>query len=344
MNLFLIVLCFANVNNYKIKIESKNGMLYDYKETNYEFDVCDFYVRLSSDFKNVKIKYQSKSYTKNFSLVCDSYVELLSIIKIDETIFWFVCESLGFEQFFILDLISDEIYEPFFDMKESVYVSKIDYNNQILFGDTWNSDKGIMPDQKVELYLFSTPKQAHCKIAEKYGEGFDITLLDNNIIQYIDSNKKIIQFDYSDWVKQDIIYTTSSFLIEGKTVYGANNLSSIDGLPWASENGFGINDIITIKTPTYSGMKLAIYNGFQSESRPDLYKANSRVKKVRIKNLESGSSRDFLLKDTPEMQEISLSNLILWHNVFTTLEITILDVYPGEKYKDLCIQAIIPSY
>lgn len=205
--LFIIVVClclisqsFANSNNDKKAPESKNEMLYDYKDTNYKFDACDFYARLSNDYKNVKIKYQSKSYTKDFSLICDSYVELLTIIKVDENLFWFVCESLGFEQLFILNLSSDKVYEPFFDMKSKVFISKIDYNNQILFGDTWNSDKGIMPDQKVELYLFSTSKKTHFKIAEKYGEIFNITLLGNNIIQYTDGNGKKIQFDYSDWI------------------------------------------------------------------------------------------------------------------------------------------------
>ena len=91
-------------------------------------------------------------------------------------------------------------------------------------------------------------------------------------------------------------------------------------------------------------MQLAFYNGFQSENRPDLYKANSRAKKIRIKNLETGSSKDFSLKDSMEMQIISLLDLNIWSNVNTNLEITILEVYPGEKYKDLCIQAIIPVY
>ena len=206
--IIILYLCFvlygfANSNNDKKAPESKIGMLYDYKDTNYKFDNCDFYARLSSDYQSVKIKYQSKSYTKDFSLICDSYVEQVRMIKVEESLFWIVCESLGFEQMFILNLDLDKVFEPFFDMKNRVYVSKIDYNNLILFGDTWNSDKGIMPNQKIELYLFSTFKQTHYKIDEKFGETFNIKLLGNNILQYNDNNGKIVQFDYSDWVIQN---------------------------------------------------------------------------------------------------------------------------------------------
>ena len=91
-------------------------------------------------------------------------------------------------------------------------------------------------------------------------------------------------------------------------------------------------------------MKLAFYNGYQSDSRPDLYKANSRVKKIRIKNLESGNTTELMLKDTSDMQEININSLIMSYNEYISLEITILEVYPGDKYKDLCIQAIIPIY
>ena len=342
--LFSLFPCFSKTNNEKNNFVTKNGTLFDYKDSVYTFDGCSFSVRLCDDYKSIKVKYQSKSYSRDYSLICDSYVELLSIIQIDENVFWFACEALGFEQLFILNLSSDKIYEPFFDMNKQVYISKIDYKNQILFGDTWNSDKGIMPDQKIELYLFSTSRQQHYKIAEKYGETFTITLLGNNIIQYTGNNGELLKFDYSDWITNNISYSATSFLVEGKNIYEANNLSSIKGLPWASAKGYGINDKITITTPAYADMKLAFYNGYQSDSRPDLYNANSRVKKIRIKNLESGNTTELMLKDTSDMQEININSLIMSYNEYISLEITILEVYPGDKYKDLCIQAIIPIY
>lgn len=337
--MLLATSCFS-----KGVIKRSMGTLYDYKDSSCQFDSGSFTARIRKDYKTIDIKFVSKSYTKDFSLVCNSYVEILDVIKIHDNLYWFNCNSLGFEQYFIWDLNSDNIYEPFFDMKESVCIYGIDYENQILFGDSWNSDKGIMPDQKIELYLFSTPRQEHFKIAEKHGDIFYIKMLENNKIQYKDDSGNVIIFDYSDWIKKKSSYSASSFLIEGKTIYSPDNLSSIDGLPWASANGYGIDDTIQIKTLSSNNLKLKFYSGYQSKNRPDLYKANSRVKKIRIKNLDNNLSKDYILQDTPDLQLISLTELNFTQNSDSTIEITLLEVYPGDKYKDLCIQAIIPEY
>ena len=139
-------------------------------------------------------------------------------------------------------------------------------------------------------------------------------------------------------------YKATSALREKNAFYAAENLRTVSGLPWASANGYGIEDKITIELPRHCLLKLDFYNGYQSETRKDLYKANSRAKKIRIKSLESEKSIEIDLKDTPEVQTVSIDKLNLNYNVYTNLEITILEVYPGDKYKDLCIQAIIPVY
>ena len=333
-----IYLCFG-----RNAVVSKMGNLYDTKDTVLSFDSCNFYVRSSNNYKNIKIKYQSTSYNKEISLNCDSYVEIIKIIKVNEQLYWFRCDALGFEQYFIWNLFEDKIYEPFFDMKKEISINKIDYENQVLFGDTWNSDKGIMPDQTISLYLFSTAKQKHFKIAEKKGETFSIELLDNCKIEYKDQNGNIVQYDYSEWVNQDVSYKASSYLIEGKTLYKPDNLSSTEGLPWASANGYGINDTIQILIPACNVKQLNFYNGFQSKEKPHLYNANSRAKKISIKCLNTNKSIYINLKDSNEKQIIDLKSLGISYNTYVTLEITILEVYPGEKYKDLCIQAIIPE-
>ena len=132
--------------------------------------------------------------------------------------------------------------------------------------------------------------------------------------------------------------------IEGVISYSPENLFSEDGLPWASANGYGIGDKITIKTSITKNIKLAFYNGFQSKEKQYLYKANSRAKKVKITCLESNYRIVVDLKDSPEKQLISLLNGMVSDNDYETVEIEILEVYPGEKYKDLCIQAIIPEF
>lgn len=139
-------------------------------------------------------------------------------------------------------------------------------------------------------------------------------------------------------------YTATSELKEKNTVYCAKNLKTKNGLPWASANGYGIGDKINIEIPRSYTVKLGFYNGFQSDTRPDLYKANSRAKKVEIRCLETNEKIQVELNDSKEKQIVDLKKLDMKYNTDVNLEITILEVYPGEKYKDLCIQAIIPEY
>jgi hypothetical protein len=133
-------------------------------------------------------------------------------------------------------------------------------------------------------------------------------------------------------------YTASSFLREGNTEYDPNNLSSIGGLPWASANGQGIGDKITINTGVTPNDSIIIINGFVAKDRPHLFSANSRVKQIRITNLNNRQSMIRTIEDLQTPQIISLRNLNPSQNM--RLEIEILSVYPGARYNDLCIQAI----
>lgn len=211
LSIFILSPCFS-INSSGLKVqETKRGSLYDYKETTFKFANSEFVAKLSNDYQKINIKYQSVNDIKNFSLDCDSYVEELRIRKVNEKLYWFSAESLGFEQYFILNLQTDNVYEPFFDMKNYVDINIIDYENQVLFGDTWNSDKGIMPDQTVELYLFSTAKKQHYKIAEKKGSEFNVKILDDYKIEYTDQNGNLIKYDYSDWIGETVLYNASSY-------------------------------------------------------------------------------------------------------------------------------------
>lgn len=236
----IILPSFAKAGKDIKDYESKTGILYNYKETLYKFTNCEFSVKLKDDYKSLKIHYQSKSNSKDLSLKCNSYVEHLTIICVTETLYWFACESLGFEQYFIWNKLSDNLYEPFFDMKESVEISKIDYENQILFGDSWNSDKGIMPNQIVTLYLFSTEKQKHFKIAEKKGAVFTVKLLEDCKIEYEDQNGNLVIFDYSEWIPRNSGSSTvfSGSLYLGKQFIHTDEYSTVN----ITENSIKIDD------------------------------------------------------------------------------------------------------
>ena len=137
-----------------------------------------------------------------------------------------------------------------------------------------------------------------------------------------------------------ISYESTSFLKEKDTVYSAENLGTIEGLPWASANGYGIGDIIYITADINDKFSLQLFNGFQSEKKY-LYEQNSRVKKIEITNLDTNQKSTYDIKDSAEKQTIPLQKKSASANQVGRYAIKILEVYPGTKYKDLCIQAIL---
>lgn len=132
-----------------------------------------------------------------------------------------------------------------------------------------------------------------------------------------------------------------SYLIENTEVYEANNLKTIKNLPWASKNGYGIGDVLTLYIDKKNEVTLNIYNGFQSKEKPYLYEQNSRVKSISITDIDTGEKKDIILEDNPNGQNIFLNSFVTNDIKLLRLEIKINDIYKGSKYKDLCIQAIL---
>ena len=171
----------------------------------------------------------------------------------------------------------------------------------------------------------------------------------NNLIILYTYDKTLAQLIYPFYFSSDVAeylfnnYSASSFLTEDKTMYKADNLRNIAGLPWASGKGYGIGDKIVINLDVRSDLSFAFYNGFQSEQKPYLYESNSRVKKIKITCMQTRKSALINLKDTNKKQIIPLDEIIDGYGEVVDIELEILDVYSGSKYKDVCIQAILPE-
>ena len=161
--------------------------------------------------------------------------------------------------------------------------------------------------------------------------------MDPSILPFILLFPKLENFTKKNSI---ISYESTSFLKEKDTVYSAENLGTIEGLPWASANGYGIGDIIYITADINDKFSLQLFNGFQSEKKY-LYEQNSRVKKIEITNLDTNQKSTYDIKDSAEKQTIPLQKKSASANQVGRYAIKILEVYPGTKYKDLCIQAIL---
>ena len=138
--------------------------------------------------------------------------------------------------------------------------------------------------------------------------------------------------------KLDRAYHATSYLAEGSTTYEPEHLQQKDGLPWASGNGSGIGDVISIKEFEHKNpTTLKIMNGYQDPNHPDYYEKNSRVKKIKVTNTDTQKSKKLTVQDIKTEQTFDISAL----GNGRTFEVEILDVYGGSKYKDLCIQYLV---
>lgn len=137
--------------------------------------------------------------------------------------------------------------------------------------------------------------------------------------------------------------TATSELKEGNVLYAASNLKYFKTKePWVeAKPDYGIGEKIIIKN---FAAKLYFINGFISFDKTNLYIDNSRVKKIKISfpNNKEMPSQIVELKDTANPQVIQLN----YFNDESSpeIDIEILEVYEGLKYKDTCIQGILTSF
>ncbi len=54
------------------------------------------------------------------------------------------------------------------------------------------------------------------------------------------------EFESYEKINTIVSYDATSFLIENNSIYSADNLNQVNGLPWASSNGYGIGDVLSI--------------------------------------------------------------------------------------------------
>ena len=181
-------------------------------------------------------------------------------------------------------------------------------------------------------------------------------------------------------IEQEWLQGRSSVLIENnnKTLYEYHNIQDNDlSTAWVEGvDGSGINEWVIIPIDlngyyfSYSAgnqkeklnISLKINNGFCKNAKT--YFSNNRIKKGRIDIYEvpilefedqrgtqaidspiNISKNEFLFADNSEEQLLDIpielsGNFINDGHVFLFLKLTILEVYPGEKYDDTCISEL----
>lgn len=164
----------------------------------------------------------------------------------------------------------------------------------------------------------------------------DISVKGN--VVYTKNNSKKFDYDIWDCFIGNCSYKTKSELKEGSTVYYASNLGKDSNNPWVC----GLKDFkdeeIVINSPNMKICYIGVCNGFKREGKEYLFKNNSRPKEIEIIYDNNFGMRHIVqLNDSPEIQMIPLLNCGC-----KSIKIKILSVYKGEKYNDVCVNAIIP--
>jgi hypothetical protein len=135
-------------------------------------------------------------------------------------------------------------------------------------------------------------------------------------------------------------YSASSELKENNNIYKAQNLATnkLDS-PWVDSSRNAAKDqyIIISGKGNYKISCLYFSNGFVSFNKPYLYNQNNRIKSIEILDELNQIIGKFELQDTPSLQQI------YWDKGAKKITIKILDVFPGNKYNDTCVNYIIPD-
>jgi hypothetical protein len=175
----------------------------------------------------------------------------------------------------------------------------------------------------------------------------------NNMVVYefaLTSQLREFPFGFFKWCKTA---RATDEVVEGKITYSVENLFDANNFTSCfamSNNGKGekvvfdsSNDDMAHESSVLENgdvQVLVLISGFVDYNRPHLYKNNSRPKKIKFTlynpHTKKTTTKVFDVKDTPQPQLLRFDQ-VLRGNVIT---MEIIDVYPGEKYDDVCISKL----
>jgi hypothetical protein len=129
--------------------------------------------------------------------------------------------------------------------------------------------------------------------------------------------------------------------------YGPENLAQADGAWCEGDPGQGIGASVELSFQSYAGEgqtpafdRLLISNGYDRTSKT--FTENSRVKKIEIKSHDAFGGQTWVrtLRDETGVQEVLLGSEVSPYGIL----ITILEVYPGQKYEDTCLSFLSADF
>ena len=129
--------------------------------------------------------------------------------------------------------------------------------------------------------------------------------------------------------------------------YGPEKLAQAEGAWCEGEPGQGIGVGVELSFQPYASGgsppeydRLFISNGYDKTTKT--FMENSRVKQIEIKSDDEFGGQTWVrtLRDESGVQEVHLGGKISPYGIL----ITILDVYPGQKYNDTCLSYLSADF
>ncbi len=368
--IFGVIFCFPLFAEKYIK-EQSFSYQYDKEpvctiDSLYTFDEYNF---LKSFEKKIQRGNEITTYNYIFEHIDDGY--LITLDKKND----YISSSPNVTDTYLLQNINGK-WTLFYEKQILGYFNYSNKDNKCIFIDFETNDEEVFCEQKNGKYIlyFNIPYEYSLKNNVYYREGLDLNI--QSEITYDFKNEKytietdveglksksifikeyyctnfeqiclmwIACYDFGNvllpylFCKLDRAYHSTSYLTEGDTTYEPEHMQYKDGLPWASGNGKGIGEVISIKEfENKNPSVIKLLNGYQDKNHPDYYEKNSRVKKIKITNTDTKESKTIKVKDNKEEQLFQIDDLGPGQNY----DIEILAVYPGKKYNDLCIQYLV---
>lgn len=348
---YILILFMKLLYSESVFIQIPTFLKTDHIEKEFRIDIFDGLIKsIYMDAKlDLSINYNEGTLEffepTNNELIKIQYTDNTIVVEKENEIKTYNCgDNLLVLQDNLMFFLEDKFYELFLGnkIKTNSYL-KTDSKIVIFFYDYFGDNEyarfrttGII--DRTEIITNSIKDLINYFIIFEY----DKTLLKAMIPLLFYSNEEIDNKIPSLYDKGSCEYLSTAYLIENGIHYSPKNLSTLEGLPWASADGYGINDTITINIYNNSLTSLLIQNGFLEKEKPHLFLNNSRVKTIKVRNNELNIEKDFELWDQKAPQIINLSKFIDSSAAINVLDIIILDVFKGSKYQDLCINALIP--
>ena len=168
------------------------------------------------------------------------------------------------------------------------------------------------------------------------------------ILQEYDLVLADIMFEYflgNFFSLNKIDYSASKRVLKKNTVYSKNKLVYIDGEQGSASINGDIGEKIELSFPYNYQNYVYVYTGYPLPQENSLYLKKTKLKKIKITNVDNLKSKIFFISDKQELQKLDVSSLVKKGYTFAKevrLSIEILEIYSASKYNNSGLQAVIP--